>query len=346
MNITPYQLRWIQDRINAEAWNRTKFLNFFQKSPGATRQYNPNNVISVDGGLVKNVAEGLEEIVLTRFTKSKPGQISGGLQDIPAQHLKLEQRTKHLMYLATKISIPVNIMDAWTNNQLIKAGGMLSTALDKAMNALVNQVDQFICYGDDFKTPLTHDTMQAAGKFTGLFNGFSTFAAGSANTVTAAGAWITTYVNGRKALEDKGFDAGPYFILSDNAAYSAAESGNNIYTSNIPWTEARWIINEYGKARGSLPAELGDWIQSPNAFPGSASTTSRIAMTQPYISQRGRVLEPAMILYVGYNFRVFPLWAGGINGDNMSYEAVIAWSGVLDEIDKNCLVKSGNLTIS
>jgi len=347
--LTPYQLRWIDDRIVQEAWNRTKFLNFFMNSPGAQTTRLPTGGMRVSGGLIQSVDEGLEEITVQRFQKAKPGQISGGLQDIPRQNLSIIQESQPLMYLATKISIPVNVMDAWANNQFIKAGNMLSTAIAKAMNALTNQVDQFICYGDDFKTPLSNDILNGAGKFTGLFNGnFQSFAAGitADNDVTAAGDYIASYTTARKTLEDDGFDAGPYFILSDNATYNAAEGGNNIFTSNTPWTEARWILNEYGKSNAGKPPELADWIQSPNAFAGSASTTSRMVVTQPYISQRGQLIEPAYKLYVGYNFRVFPLWGGGLNGENMSYETVVAWSGRFQEFDTNACAVSGALTLT
>lgn len=351
-NITPYQLRLIEDRIQTETWAKTKFLNFFRYSPGAKTTRATDGSLRTDGGLVKSVAEGLEEVVITSWNKMKPGQIAGGLQDIPTQYISLDQETQPLMYLATKISIPVNLMHAWSNNNNIKAGNMLGRAIDKAMNALINQVDQFIAYGDDMKTPLSHDIISGAGKFTGLFNGFQTFTAGSSNDVSAAGAFIDTYTLARKTLEDLDYDTGPYWILSDNATYRAAESGNNKYVSVIPQTEARYIINEYGQQRGLLPPELGGWISSTNAFRNSSSTASRIAVTQPYSSIRGNIIEPAMLLYIGYDFRVFPLWGGGLNGNNMSYEVVVAWSGRLQELDKDsdgagrCLCKSGDLTLT
>lgn len=351
-NLTPYQLRWIEDRIHTEAWAKTKLLNFFNYSPGAKTTRTPNGVIKTDGGLVKSVAEGLEEVVITSWDQMKPGQIAGGLQDIPEQHIKLDQETQPLMYLATKITIPVNIIDAWNNNQNIKAGQMLGRAIDKAMNAMINQVDQFIAYGDDMKDPLSHDTYSGAGDYTGLFNGFSTFTAGTGDDVSAAGAYISSYVDARRELENNNYDSGPYYILSDNATYAAAESGNNVNTSPTFQTEARYLINEYGQQSGLMPPELGGWISSVNAFRNSSSTASRLAITQPYTSIRGNRIEPAMLLYVGYNFRVFPLWGGGINGNNMSYEAVIAWSGRLQELNKDssgngqCLVRSGDLTLS
>lgn len=346
-NLTPYQLRWIDDRIHNIAWQRTKFLNFFEKSPGATMSRRSNGSVVVDGGLVRSVDEGLEEIITTKWTKMKPGQIAGGLQDIPRNLIKIEQDSQPLMYLATKIAIPQNYMDAWENNQYIKAGNMLAQATDQAMSALVNQVDQFIAYGDDMKTPLSHDYLKAAGKFTGLFNGFQSFSGGLGedDVMTAAGDYIGTYVNGRENLKGQGLDAGPYFILSDNTTAAAAEQGNNLYTTYAPVTERRALIREYGEIQG----ELGGWIDSINAFPGSNTSQNAICVTQPFISQRGEKIEPAYLLYVGYNFRVFPLWNGGLN-DNLEREVAIVWSGRLQQINDYALYHTGatlgNLTVS
>lgn len=330
-NITPYQLRYIDEQIHAVAWNQAKFLNFFQRSPGAAVTRNPmDGSTRVDGGLVRSVEEGLEQIVITNWEKMKPGQIAGGLQNIPTQYVKLYQESQPLMYLATKISIPVNFTHAWANNNLIQAKDILKAALEQTMFPLVNQVDQFIAYGDDMKTPLASDRWASAGDFTGLFNGFQPFSGGigADDDVTDAGDFIATYVNGRLNLENQGYDRGPYFILSDNATAAAAEQGNNLYTTYAPITERRALIREYGDIQG----ELGGWISSLNAFPYSNTSQNRMCITQPFISQRGKKIEPAYALYVGYNFRIFNLWNGGLNGNNMSYEFVVAWSGRLQPI--------------
>ncbi|MDH3324008.1 MAG: hypothetical protein OEL89_00055 [Candidatus Peregrinibacteria bacterium] len=326
--ITPLQLRFIDQQIHSVAWNQAKFLNFFQKSPGARVTKNAvTGALNVDGGLIRNVEEGLEQITLTNWEKMKPGQISGGLQDIPTQYVKLYQETQPLMYLATKISIPVNFTHAWENNNLIEAKDILNSALEQTMKPLINQVDQFICYGDDMLTPISHDPMKSAGKFTGLFNGFQSFSGGDTgdDNVAAAGDYIATYINGRKNLHAQGFDTGPYFILSDYVTAAAAEQGNNLYKTYAPVTEKRHMLNEYKD-------ELMGWVDSINAFPASSTSQYRMCVTQPFISQQGNKIEPAYALYVGYNFRVFNLWAGGLNGSNMSYEFVIAWSGRIQPI--------------
>jgi len=327
-NLTPYQLRFIDKQIHSVAWNQTKFLNFFQKSPGARMTYNPTNgTRKVDGGLVRSVEEGLEEIHLTSFAKMKPGQISGGLQKIPTQYVKMYDQTEPLMYLVTKVAIPVNFTHAWQNNNQIETMNIMNKALDETMKPLTNQVDQFLAYGSDMLTPLGFDPMKQSSKFTGLFNGFQSFSGGASedDVMTAAGAFIETYLNGKFYLNQQGFDTGPYFILTDYKTAKAAQTGNNLYTTYAPVTEKKHMENEYRD-------ELYGWIDSVNAYPNSDTDQYRMCITQPFISVQGDKIEPAYALYVGYNFRVFPLWAGGLNGKNMSYEFVVAWSGRLQPI--------------
>jgi len=327
-NITPLQLRYIDQQIHNVAWNQAKFLNFFQKSPGARVTTNPvTGTRTVDGGLVRSVEEGLEYITLTNWEKMKPGQISGSLQDIPTQYVKMYQESQPLMYLATKISIPINFVHAWQNNNLIEAKDILASALDQTMKPLINQVDQFLAYGSDMLTPLSFDRMKQSTKFTGLFNGFQSFSGGDGgdDNMAAAGDYIATYINARKNLHAQGFDTGPYFILSDYQTAAAAEQGNNLYKTYAPVTEKRHMLNEYKD-------ELYGWIDSINAYPNSSTSQYRMCVTQPFISVQGEKVEPAYALYQGYNFRVFNLWGGGLNGNNMSYEFVVAWSGRVQPI--------------
>lgn len=345
-NLTPYQLRWVDEKIHNTVWQKTKFLNFFTKSPGAQQTRNAaTGSLKIDGGLVKSVEEGLEEVVTTNYAKMKPGQISGGVQDIPKQYIKLEQSSAPLMYLTTKVVIGRTFADAWANNNFIKAGQMLDSAISQAMLPLINQVDQFLAYGDDMKDPISSDSMSGAGKFTGLFNGFQTFAGGDGedNDVADAGDFISTYVNGRDELKEQGYDGLPYYILSDHKTASAAEKGNNLYKTYAPVTEKRALIREYG----TIQNELAGWLDSINAIPNSGSTKYRMAITQPFISQRGKKIEPAYMLYQGYNFRVFPIYGGGLNS-NLEYEYAIIWSGRLQEIGNGsyALYHTGDLTLT
>ena len=351
---TPYHLRWIDDKIHQEAWGQTKFLNWFLSSAGPNAVYRDpisGQQMIKDGGLVENIGEGLEDVVLTNFTPSAPGQVSGGIMDAPRQKIVLNQRSVKLMYLTTRLAIPQNLVDAWNNGRIMKAQDLMQTSVTKVLSALTNQVDQFICYGRDMKTSLSGDAWAGApsgsGDFYGLFNhtGFQSYGAigTSDNDVTAAGDLYTLYKRGRTNLENNRYDSPPYFILSDNAAKAEFEGGSHVYTT-VPNTEYAAFMNQYGP-QGT--GEVAGWIQSPNAFAGSASTTSKICITQPFISQRGARVEPAYKLYLGYNFRIFWLYNGGLNSQ-LEHECVIVWSGRFEPVHATsyALYKTGGLTLS
>lgn len=340
--LTPRFQEWFDETIHAVAWQQSKFLNWFMGFPGTTVSNGPVSGVGnkVDGGLIRSVEEGLEQVVSFSWEKMSPGQVGGSFQEAPIQKPRTIYEAVPLMYLATRVAISQTEVDAWRHNKYVAAGDIIPQTLQQAMMPLVNQVDQFICYGDNFLTPLTFDRLggKGVGKFKGLFNGFQTSTAGGDNDdkVGQAGDIIKTYVKFRSLLRQQGFDTGPYYILSDETTQAQSETGNLLYTSGTkPISEYSALMAEYKYKQG----QLADWIESLNAFPGNSSTSSRICLTQPYTSQFGKKIEPAYVLYIGYNFRVFPLWNGGLNG-NMEYEFLIGISLALHEINSYALYRS------
>lgn len=337
-------LNWFDETIHATAWQQTKALNWFMGFPG-TKQINgavSGRGNALDGGLIRSVEEGLENVITVKWEKMKPGQVGASLQEAPIQKVKLKEKTGPLMYLTTRLAFSIQEIDAWKNNKYIRAGQLIPQAIRKAMLPLTNQVDQFIYYGDNMLTPLAFDRIAGKGieKFTGLFNGFQTFRGGlgSDDDLGDKGDYISTYVRGRQNLRQKGFDTGPYYILTDETTQSNSEQGNLLYTVGTkPITEYSALMGEYKYKQG----QLADWIESINAFPGDDTDESRFCITQPYISQQGRRMEPSYLLYIGYNFKVWPLWAGGLNG-NGEYEFLIGTSIRLQEIDEFSLYRTQN----
>lgn len=341
--VMPAKFRdWFDATIHSVAWQQSKFLNWFMGFPG-TKQI--NGAISgkgnaLDGGLMRSVEEGLENVITWKWEKMKPGQIAGSLQEAPIQKNKLTEISGPLMYLATRVAFSVTEVDAWRHNKYIAAGEIIPQVIRQAMLPLTNQLDQFICYGDNMKDPLSFDRLGNMAKFTGLFNGFTTFRAGIGldDDVGAKGDYITSYITARSALRNAGFDTGPYYILSDETTQASSEKGNHLYTSGTkPITTYSALMGEYKYKQG----QIADWIESINAFPGNDNDESRICVTQPFISQQGRKMEPAYLLYMGYNFKVWPLWAGGLNS-NAEYEFLIGTSVRLQEINPSSLQRSQN----
>ena len=174
-------MNYIDGKIHAVAWQQTKFLNWFMGFPGTQRQNGIANGRnrSINGGLVRSVEEGLENILTWRWEKMQPGQIASSLQEAPIQKTKITELTGPLMTLATRIAFPVNEVDAWRHNQYVGGVDIMAQAISQAIMPLTQQADQFICYGDRMKDTLNFDRLGAVGKFTGLFNGFQTFNAGA-----------------------------------------------------------------------------------------------------------------------------------------------------------------------
>lgn len=333
---------WFDETIHATAWQQCKFLNWFMRFPGTKQMNGPvsGRGNKIDGGLIRSVEEGLEQVITFHWEKMAPGQVGASLQEAPVQKPVLSEKSVQLVYLTTRIAISQNQFDAWRHNKYVAAGDIIPQAIRQAMLPLTNQVDQFICYGDNMLTPLHFDRIAGKGveKFKGLFNGFQTFngGLGSDDDLGDKGDYISTYIRGRHNLRQQGFDTGPYYILSDETTQTNSEQGNLLYTSGTrPISEYSSLMAEYKYKQG----QLADWIESINAFPGDDTDESRLCVTQPYISQQGKKMEPAYILYMGYNFKVWPLWSGGLN-NNMEYEFVIGTSLAFQEINSYALYRT------
>ena len=338
-------MNYLDGKIHATAWQQTKFLNWFMGFPGTQRVNGPESAAAINGrgralngGLIRSVDEGLENVITWKWEKMQPGQIASSLQEAPTQKTKITELSGPLMTLATKVAFPVNEVDAWRHNQYVGGVDIMGQAIGQAIQPLTQQVDQFICYGDNMKDTLNFDRLPAMGKFTGLFNGFQTFNAGigSDDDMGDKGDLFTTFVTARSSLRSQGLDKGPYYILSDETTQANMEKGNLLYTSGTqPISEYTAFMRQYRDER----KQVADWIESINAFPGNDIDESRICITSPYITQFGNKIEPAYLLFIGYNFKVWPLWAGGLNG-NAEYEFLIAITLRLQQINDYALYRS------
>ena len=319
--LTANQITVIERKIHNASWNATKLLNFFR----------------VHNGLILNIGRGQIKHTITKWEKMKPGQISGSLQDLPDSHGRLTETTTTLAMLATKVVIPVQMRDAWASTDRVGVGDMLDQTVQKQLLAMYQQVDQFIANGDAMKTPLTNDFAAGEGKFTGLFNGFTSFSGGIGedDDVTAAGDYLATFLNAKTDLKNAGFDSAKYFILSDVDTAAGAEQGNNLYTTYIPTTEKDIIMKR---------EDVIDWIDTPTAL--TASSEKKMVILTPYTSTPdGAQGSPAFRLIQGYDFAVIPLYNGGL-GPTMAYEIAVVWSGALEEIHSEAVRNTGALTLT
>jgi hypothetical protein len=292
-------------------------------------------------GNIREIGEGVLKHTVTKIEKMEPGEIIVDLSAVPTNEVRFVDQTTNLLTLAAKIAIPVMTLDAYKNNDQIDVG--LNDIIETQLKAFVEQIDQFLAYGDSFLTPHTGDKNAGEGFSVGIFNGGTPFAAGDGkdNIMNAAGDYQSTVANALLALENAGFKQQKNYMFSDNTTYHTAELGVH-QLNTIDFVNERMAIDKNPR--------ITSWVFSKNFTDGSA--TKRIVITTPWINEVPRAeIGPidrkstfAYRLLQGYNLKVMPLYGGGI-GPTGRYEFYILWSGALEFLRTGAIQSSGSLTL-
>jgi len=313
-------IKRIQANLEHASYAKTKLLSWFKTI-----------------GNIRNIGEGLIKNTITKIEKMEPGEVVAALSALPNNVPKFTEATTDLITLGAKIVIPMRVLDQWRSNNLINVD--IQDILSEQMKAMLEQVDQFLAYGDAFKDPHTGDKVAGEGKFTGMFNGGTAFGAGDGgdNVMDAAGDYQSTVSTGIKALEDAGHESlVGYYMFSDNETYHDAEKGVH-QLNNYTFTNERRAID--------ANKDIISWIASPNFTDGSG--TNRIVICNPYtnaVPNGGDKQEFAFRLLMSYDFKVIPLNGGNINSQ-LNYEWAVIWSGGLEFINSSAIQASGALTL-
>lgn len=309
------QIKWWEKRIQENVWSYTELRNFFDQNK-----------------LIKTIPDGLLKYDVYRWEKMPPGRITADVSNIPDAVPGITEESIDLVTFVTKVVLPFTTMDRWKNNPMgIGGGNMMSQVIDQQMKPLYLQVEQLLARGDDMKDTLYKDPFAGQGKFKGLFNGGTTFAAGGGDdVVSAAGDYIASFVTAKKALKTAAFQKQKYMILSDLEPEAGAEQGANLYVTVVPKTERQALMER---------DDVAGWIASPN-FIDKAGTDYKIAVLTPKTNEG----NPAFELIQGYNFKVIPLFGGYLSGKGQ-YETIIIWSGALKFNFTKSVQVSGTLTV-
>ena len=290
-------------------------------------------------GAVRNIGEGLIKHTITKIEKMEPGEIVSSFSALPNNVPRFTEQTTNLLTLGAKISIPMNVLDQWKNNKLIDV--QLTDIINEQIKSLTVQIDQFIAYGDSFKTARTGDKNAAEDFAKGIFNGGTTFAAGDGedDDMTAAGDYQSTVSNAIQALENAGFESKiGYYMFSDNATYHKAERGVH-QLKTVIFTDERKAIDEN--------KDIISWVQSPHFT--NPSGEHRIVITNPFTNVvpngGNKKSEFAYRLIQGYALKVIPLLGGSLDA-NLNYTYAVIWSGAMEIINSAAIQSSGALTLT
>jgi len=288
-------------------------------------------------GLVRNIGEGIDKLTYFDWKKPDGAQMSSSIHDANIIVPRFGETTIGLLYLACKVQISLQDVDKFKNNQLIN-GDLIKETVKRTIPVMVNQVDQFLAWGDEMKNPVsTMDPFKGKGEFTGIFNGGTTIAGGidGDDDMQTAGDYLATIVTMKNALLTAGHNLPKYPIFSDLTTEKYAELENHFF-STVGITEHQRILEK---------KYIQNWETSPN-FIDYSGVKYRMAMIAPKQREaRGsRGIVPTLELVQGYPFRIHMEHSGGTN--NAYYEWLLIWSGRLIERYSTAIQRTGTLTLT
>ena len=246
-----------------------------------------------------------------------------------------------LLTLVGKIQISAEDWDRYRTGQWLK-GDLVQDTIEMVVPIILNQVDQFIAWGDEMKNPVdpTLDPFVGSGEFKGIFNGGTAIAAGidQDNDVTQAGDYLDTVHRMRKALRETGHEQKAYPLFSDlDTAYNAT-TGNNFY-STTGITEKQRILEKKW---------ITGWKDSANFIDRTEKKyrMAMIAAKQNNTNAGGRKgMKNNFELIESYPFVVKPLHNGGLSSDAY-YESLIIWRGAFVIYHDTAIQRTGTLKLS
>jgi len=290
-----------------------------------------------ENGLVRNIGEGIDKLTYFDWKKPDASQMSSSIHDANVISPRFGETTVGLLYLACKIQISKQDVDKFKNNQFT-GGNLIRETIQRTIPVMVNQVDQFLAWGDEMRSPVkAFDPFRGSGEFTGIFNGGSVTAGGidDDNDMQIAGDYLATVVNMRNAFKSAGHDMPKYPIFSDLQTDKYSELENQFY-STVGISERQRVLEK---------KYIADWHSSYN-FLDYTAAKYRMAMIAPKqrVGRGARAIVPTIELVQGYPFTIHMEHNGGTN--NGYYEWLLIWSGRLIERYATAIQRTGTLTLT
>ena len=287
-------------------------------------------------GLIRNIPIGQDSMLYFDEKEPDGAQMSSSIHDANVITPEFGETKIPLLYLVGRIQISMQDALKYKSNPIL-GGDIIQRTVQSALRVVKNQVDQFIAYGDDMKSPVKAiDPWRGSGEFTGIFNGGTavTGGIGGDGDVTDPGDYLATVARARKALLNAGHNVDEYMLLSDLDTEFNAQIGNNFY-ANVGITERQRVVNL---------SYIKDWMTSPN-FIDYAGSAYRMALICP----RNRVgAKPGdtranFELVQSFPFYIHPEHGGGTS--NGYYEYLLIWSGAFVEYHDSAIQRTATLII-
>lgn len=272
----------------------------------------------VANGLKRNIGEGIDRIDYLEALEIDGGKMSPTIHEHNIVTPQWKEVKVGLLYLNTLIRLSKQDVDKHRNGKWLR-GDLIQDTIRQVMPTMVNQMDQFLAWGDRMKDALASlDRYRNTDTFTGLFNSGTTLAAGkdADNDVTAEGDILYTVGKYRKALRAAKHEMKNYLILSDLDTALEADIATNHFYSTVGVSEYQRVMEK---------KYVKDWIDSDN-FIDNSEAKYRMAMIAPrQINPQigGKGMQNNFELLMGYDFAVEPVYGGQLDIDKFYNWAVI-----------------------
>lgn len=297
-------------------------------------------------GLIENIGEGLRKNTTTIFKKPQGGEMGAGIHDVPTYRPEFQEVKVNLMYLTKLVQLSMDDVDAARKGGAIGGMNLIQEAIAEQMATMLQQIDQFLAWGDEMRTQLVGDVINSQAEFVGLFNGGTQLQGGIGkdDDMQTAGDFLATGHNHKNALDAAGFPP-PYTMFTDQTTELYSKLENQFY-STVGITEKQRVLEETtgtGVKGAKLPV-IQQWIDSYNFLDKSAAKF-RMVTTNPFSNKtvNGKRLTGYKLIQ-GYPLSAKPYHNGGLS--NGYYEILIVWSGAIEERDSTSIQRTGTLTLT
>lgn len=294
----------------------------------------------VANGLKRNIGEGVDRIDYLEALSIDGGRMSATIHEHNIVTPQWKEVKVGLLYLNTLIRLSKQDVDKHRNGKWLR-GDLIQDTIRQVMPTMMNQMDQFLAWGDRMKDSLAAlDKYRNTDTFTGLFNSGTTLAAGKGtdDDVTAEGDYLFTYGTYRKALRTAAHEMGNYLILSDLDTALQADIASNHFYSTVGVSEYQRVLEK---------KYVKEWMDSSNFIDSSGAKyrTAMIAPRQINPQIGGKGMENNFELLMGYDFAVDPIYNGQLDIDKYFNWAVTCSMAFVVYHD-TAIQHSGDLTIT